>query len=448
MVRIMDWDTANPEEKQLVMQRSKLDVSKAFSAAQAAIQLVREKGNVALIELAGKYDGIQLTKDSLRVSEKEFSDAYQTAGEETVRLIRKQVGLSRKFAVAEKDFTKMEWETQLTPGVVAGVKWTPLDSVGLYVPGGNAPYPTVMQILAVPAKIAGVNRVIAFVPPKNCTAEVLVAARESGVDEVYRIGGAAAIAAMAFGTNTIKPVEKIVGPGSPIVVAAKAIASNFGIAIDMPAGPSELLIIDDSSLKIGETEATLIAADMISANEHGADSSSVFATCSKQTAIMVARALEQLIEENDRKEHIVESLSRYSAIVVMESPSQCLEFANDYAPEHLEIFSKTPREVLKNICNAGSVFIGKGGCWNFKALGDYAIGVNHILPTAGGAKAYSPVGVWTYLKAVQFSEVGREGFLQLCDVLEGISTCERFYGHRLCGRLRRQAAEGKTEVGC
>ncbi|HIH20866.1 TPA: histidinol dehydrogenase [Candidatus Micrarchaeota archaeon] len=443
MIETITWAKATEAQRKRVLIRSGLDVSRAMDPAMKVFDSVRERGDDELLALSEKYDGVKLDRKNLRVSDRDFEDAYRDAGLERVSAIRRQIALSRKFALAQLKAAPLEWQAEIADGVIGGLKWTPLESVGLYIPGGNAPYPTVMQILGVPAKVAGVKRVVACVPPKNCTAEVLVAARESGVDEVYRVGGPGAIAAMALGTASIRPVLKIVGPGSPMVVAAKFIANNSGVAIDMPAGPSEVLIVAEEKGG-GKELPSLIAADMISANEHGKDSASVLVTDSRRLAAKVRAELELQVAASDRQKDVKESLRRYSAIVLVPSLKKAVDFANEYASEHLQLLVRNPRRVLRGIRNAGSVFIGKGGPWNFKALGDYAIGVNHILPTARAARAYSPVGVHTFLKAVQFSEVSQRGFEILSPILETISTAELFNGHRNCGRLRMKIAKGSS----
>jgi histidinol dehydrogenase len=246
---------------------------------------------------------------------------------------------------------------------------------------------------------------------------------------------------MAFGTESIKPVLKIAGPGSPIVTAAKLIASTRGVAIDMPAGPSELLVIAEDC---GDETPKFVAADLISANEHGKDSASVAVTTSKVLAGEIAGELEKQIQERDRKSDILASLDAYSAIVLVNSLEEVIAFANDYAPEHLEVFAEERRvdEIFAKLENAGSVFLGK---WNCKTLGDYAIGVNHILPTGRAAKAFSAVGAWTFLKTLQFSRVSEKGLRELFPVVEEIATAERFDGHRNAVRLRAEKAGVKKQ---
>jgi len=440
---VVEWKKASKEEKARVMARCANNYPDALERVRPIIDAVKKEGDVALLRCASQFDGVSLTPERLRVSKKDFDEAYAQVGEKRAAIIRRQIVLSRKFAQAQAESFQMRWETQICEGVRAGVKWTPLDSVGLYVPGGSAPYPTVMQILAVPAKIAGVKRVVACVPAKNCCAEVLVAAKECGVDEVYRIGGPAAIAAMAFGTATIKRVLKIAGPGSMLVTAAKLAASSEGVAIDMPAGPSEVLIIaeePDGSEGLADEGglARLIAADMISANEHGKSSASVLVTPSRKLAEQTALELGRQVLERERKQDILDSLKAYSAIVLVDSLDEAISFANEYAPEHLQVITKQPREVEAKLTNAGTVFLGK---WNCKAFGDYAIGLNHVLPTGQGAKAYSPVGVQTFLKATQFAEVDGQGVRSLSEIVEEISTAEGFDGHRICLRLRLKMLE-------
>jgi histidinol dehydrogenase len=427
----MNIKIIKPEDRDAiatVMARAQGDVRKARDYVESIIDDVRKRGDAALVEYTKRFDDESFEAENLIVSEAEIDAAYDRVSAENIAHIRDQISLAQKFHQAQREQMN-DWETETESGILVGERWTPIDAAGLYVPGGKNPFPTVQQILAVPAKIANCPRIVSVVSPKGAIDEVLVAAREVGVDEIYRVSGPHAIAALAYGTETISPVQIIAGPGNPYVTAAKILCQEQ-VAIDMPAGPSEAIILADDSLSDGldlKGKAAYCAADVLARAEHGPDSAGVLVTDSLELAELTAEAISSQAMELSRRDYVREALSRYSAIVVTTTMDEALDFTNEYAPEHLEVLTLDPRETLKKIRNAGSVFLG---LYNPVATGDYASGVNHILPTGTWAKKSSAVGVWTFMKRVQYSEVSRAGLLRLQPIVDSIADVEGLDAHR------------------
>jgi len=419
-IRIYELGTMTPQDRERLMRRSRQDIGEVKKEVLPIIDDVRARGDEAVIEYIERFDGVKLTPESLRVSEDDIDEAYERIDPTVLKAMRKQIELSTRFHEAQFKNINTRWEVETIPGVRLGQKKTPIELAGLYVPGGTASYPTVMQTLAVPAKIAGVKRIVGVTPPRRKNYEVIVAAKEAGVDELYRVGGVAAIAALAYGTETIRPVDKIVGPGNPYVTAAKM--AVFGdVGIDMPAGPSEVVILADE-----EADPVLCAADILSAAEHDPNAAGVLVTWSREIARRTQKEIVRQASSCTRQSIIRQSLSRHSAIILVSNEEEAIKFANNYAPEHLEIMTEDCETLVNEIVNAGSIFLGK---WTSKALGDYATGANHVLPTAGGAKAFSPIGVETFMKSTQTQYVTREGLKYLASIMKPIVDAEGFGAH-------------------
>src|SRR3989344_4176760 len=419
-IPLYELGTMSPQDKERIIRRSRVDIGEAKREVLPIIDDIRVRGDDAVIEYIEKFDGVKLPPESLRVSEADVEEAYERIDPNVLEAIKRQIGLSRRFHEAQRARINTQWEVETIPGVRLGQKRTPIDSVGLYVPGGSAPYPTVMQILAVPAKLAGVKRIVGVTPPRDKNYEVIVAAQEAGVDKLYRVGGVAAIAALAYGTETIKPVDKIVGPGNKYVTAAKL--SVFGdVGIDMPAGPSEVLILADE-----EANPAYCAADMLSAAEHDPNAAGVLVTWSKKLAEETQKEIARQLPSLSRQHIIKQSLSKYSAIILVQNKDEAIEFANEYAPEHLEIMTGDCESLVDEIRNAGSIFLGEFGS---KALGDYATGANHVLPAGGGAKMFSPIGVETFMKTSEVQYVTEEGLRTLAEIMKPIVEVENLDAH-------------------
>lgn len=402
------------------MQRAQADIAAVKEKVAGIINDVRTNGDAALVKYTKMWDTEDFTAEKLRVTKEDIERTYENVAPNVLEQIKAQIALAKKFHEAQR-VNITDWEAETAPGILVGEKWTPIEAVGLYIPGGKNPFPTVQQILALPAKIAGCPRIVASVSPGSRIDEVLVAAAECGVDEIYRVGGAQAIAAMAYGTETIQPVNLIAGPGNPFVTAAKVLCQEK-VAIDMPAGPSEAIMLADEY-----ADPRYCAADILARAEHGPDSAGVLVTDSDPLAEQVQAEVEKQFRALSRQEYVREALGRYSAIIVTETWDDALSYVNAYAPEHVELLVQNPRETLDQIVNAGSVFLGPT---NPVATGDYASGVNHILPTGGWAKMTSPVGVWTFMKRVQYSEVSEEGLRSLQPIVDTIADVEGLDAHR------------------
>ena len=348
---------------------------------------VRARGDEALKSYTEKFDGVSL--DSLRVTDEEIEKAYRNVSEEVLRIIQEASANIRDYHERQK---RESWITTKEDGTMLGQKITPLDAVGLYVPGGTAAYPSSVLMNVIPAQVAGVKRIVIVSPPNKdgtLPAGVLVAATELGVREIYKVGGAQAIAALAYGTETIKPVDKIFGPGNIYVALAKR--EVFGqVAIDMIAGPSEIVVLADETAKANE-----IAADLLSQAEHDERASAILVTPSLKLALAVAREVENQLETLPRKAIAAASLENYGAIYVTETLAEAVEVVNELAPEHLEVMTAEPMQILGQIRHAGAIFLGR---FSSEPVGDYFAGPNHVLPTNGTARFSSGLSVDEFVK--------------------------------------------------
>ncbi|MED4905450.1 histidinol dehydrogenase [Parageobacillus thermoglucosidasius] len=351
------------------------------------IATVRARGDEALKSYTEKFDGVRL--DSLRVTNEEIEAAYQNVSEEALRIIREAAENIRDYHERQK---RESWIIAKEDGTMLGQKITPLDAVGLYVPGGTAAYPSSVLMNVIPAQVAGVKRIVITSPPnKNGTlpAGVLVAASELGVKEIYKVGGAQAIAALAYGTETIRPVDKIFGPGNIYVALAKR--EVFGqVAIDMIAGPSEIVVLADETANVNE-----IAADLLSQAEHDERASAILVTPSMKLALAVASEVKKQLETLPRKAIAVSALENYGAIYVTETLAEAVEVVNELAPEHLEVMTAEPMQLLGQIRHAGAIFLGR---FSSEPVGDYFAGPNHVLPTNGTARFSSGLSVDEFVK--------------------------------------------------
>ncbi|MFN8658784.1 MAG: histidinol dehydrogenase [Candidatus Obscuribacterales bacterium] len=434
MIRTFQLNSMSKQDRDKVMKRAHEDIDSVKPKVEQIIQAVRAEGDAALVRFTKEWDDPEYSADRLVVTEADIDEAYKNTSKETLERIREQISLSKRFHELQRQQVP-EWENEMENGIVVGEKWTPLSDVGLYVPGGKNPFPTVQQILAVAAKAAGCPRIVSCISPRGKGYEVLIAARECGVTEIYRVGGAQAIAALAYGTETIKPVLLIAGPGNPFVTAAK-ILCQAKVSIDMPAGPSEAIVLADGTTPEGldlRTKATYCAADLLARAEHGPDSAGVLLTDSAELAELTEKEIEKQYKTLSRQDYIKKALETYSAIIVVPSMQEAVDFTNEYAPEHLEILTQDPDATLKGIENAGSAFLGY---YNPVATGDYATGINHVLPSCGWARQTSPVGVWTFMKRVQYSTVTKSGLDRLRPIVQTIATVEGLDAHRRSVEVR------------
>lgn len=434
MIAIHKLNTITKADLAKLMIRAHEEIDKIKAQVEAIIATVRQDGDQALVRFTKQWDDPTYELSRLLVTKADIDEAYSHTSAEIQERIKEQILLAKRFHELQKAHIP-KWEKELENGIVVGEKWTPISKVGLYVPGGKNPFPTVQQILAVAAQTAGCPRVVSCISPRGKGYEVLIAANECGVSEIYRVGGAQAIAAMAYGTETIAPVELIAGPGNPYVTAAK-ILCQAKVAIDMPAGPSEAIILADSSttdLVDLQTKARYCAADVLARAEHGPDSAGLLVTDSLALAELTKIEIEKQYKDLSRQGYIATALSNYSAIIVTSSMREAIQFTNDYAPEHLEILTEDPDATYEEIENAGSAFLGY---YNPVAAGDYATGINHVLPSCGWARQSSPVGVWTFMKRVQHSTLSKAGLARLKPIVQTIATVEGLDAHKRSVEIR------------
>lgn len=386
---------------------------------------VMKEGDQALAKYTLCFDKVRL--ENIAVTEEEFALAEQAVGEELKEAIREAKRNIEAFHVLQKP---VSCEYVNSNGFRCWQEARGIEKVGLYIPGGSAPLFSTVLMLAVPARIAGCREIILCTPPNRAGAvepAILWTARLCGVTQVYKVGGVQAIGAMTLGTETVPKVYKIFGPGNQYVTAAKQLACNFGVAIDMPAGPSEVMVVADRSAK-----PAFIAADLLSQAEHGPDSQVILVTPDADILPAVEQELDAQLAVLPRKEIAVKALSN-SKFVVLEDMERCMELVNEYAPEHLILCVEDYREQAKGVENAGSVFLGN---YSPESAGDYASGTNHTLPTNGYAKAYSGVNLDAFIKKITFQEITREGLGYLGRTIEIMAENEQLFAHKNAVTLR------------
>jgi histidinol dehydrogenase len=386
---------------------------------------VRYNKDYALLAYSEDFDGVR--PENLKVTHSEISESEQHI----------PAGLKKALRVAQKNIKKFhssqltsEPVVETTKGVVCWRKSIPIERVGLYIPGGSAPLFSTLLMLGIPAKLAGCKEIIVCTPPGRdgkINPIILYTASLLGISNIFKVGGAQAIAAMAYGTETIPKVYKIFGPGNQYVTKAKELVMQDGIAIDMPAGPSEVMVIADST-----ADAGFVASDLLSQAEHGPDSQVIMLTNSQEVIEAVKSEVSRQIETLPRKEIALKAME-HSRLILLSSPANCIEFSNLYAPEHLIINTRNAGSDAEKITNAGSVFIGNYSC---ESAGDYASGTNHTLPTNGFARNYSGVSVESFMKKISFQEISAEGLKNLGPSIELLAQAESLAGHRNAVSIR------------
>jgi histidinol dehydrogenase len=410
-----------------LLTRPVIDHRKLSGAVEAIVTDVQQNGDRALRGYCREFDGIDL--EDLRVSENEFLDAEVHVSQELKNALDVAKANIEKFHARDVMSTSV---IETSPGVTCWKRELPIEKVGLYVPAGSAPLFSTVLMLAIPATLAGCDEIVMCSPPSadgTINAATLYAARLCGVKSVYKIGGAQAIAAMAFGTETVPRVYKIFGPGNQYVTEAKLQVMRAGIAIDMPAGPSEVAVIADESCI-----ASFVAADLLSQAEHGPDSQVLLVTDSDRVVSDVLGELERQIDLLPRKEIARAALANSKAILV-DSIATGIDLLNEYAAEHLILAVADAESIAQQITNAGSVFIGNFSC---ESAGDYATGTNHTLPTNGAARAYSGVSVESFMKTITYQKVSQEGIRELGPVIETMARAEGLDAHRNAVSIRRE----------
>lgn len=394
---------------------------------QAIVEDVRQRRDQALFAYTEELDGVRLDRESIRVTEEEIQEAYSQVAPELVTVMGHSLENIRRYHEKQK---RNSWFESGPDGTILGQKVTPLASVGVYVPGGKAAYPSSVLMNIVPAKVAGVPRIVMVTPPGRdgkVNPVTLVAAHLAGATQVYKAGGAQAVAALAFGTESIPRVDKIVGPGNIFVALAKKAVYGH-VSIDSIAGPSEILVLADDS-----ANARYVAADLLSQAEHDELASAILVTTSMDLARQVAGEVERFVARLSRREILEKSLENYGYILVADSMEDAVSAVNDIASEHLEIVTRNPFEVMTKIRNAGAIFLGEYSC---EPLGDYFAGPNHVLPTNGTARFFSPLGVDDFIKKSSIIYYSREALEAVHEEIQCFAEAEHLTAHANSIRVR------------
>ena len=391
------------------------------------IENVREKRDAAIFDYTKRFDGADINAENILVTEDEIKEAYEKVDEKLLEVIRKALVNIRKYHEKQRQYS---WFDSEESGIILGQKVTALEKVGVYVPGGKAVYPSSVLMNIVPARVAGVKKIVMTTPPGKdgkVNPATLVAAKEAGVDAIYKVGGAQAIAALAFGTESVPKVDKIVGPGNIYVALAKKAVFGF-VSIDSIAGPSEIMVLADET-----ANPRFVAADLLSQAEHDERASAILVTTSRDLAEQVSKEVEGFVAQLSRKEIIQKSLDNYGYILVAESMDEAIATVNEIASEHLELVTKNPFETMTKIRNAGAIFVGE---YSSEPLGDYFAGPNHVLPTNGTAKFFSPLSVDDFIKKSSIISYSREALEPIYKDIVQFAECEQLTAHANSIRVR------------
>ena len=391
------------------------------------IENVRANRDAAIFDYTKRFDGADINAENILVTEDEIKEAYEKVDEKLLTVIRKALVNIRKYHEKQRQYS---WFDSEESGIILGQKVTALEKVGVYVPGGKAVYPSSVLMNIVPAKVAGVKTIVMTTPPGKdgkVNPATLVAAKEAGVDAIYKVGGAQAIAALAFGTESVPKVDKIVGPGNIYVALAKKAVFGF-VSIDSIAGPCEIMVLADET-----ANPRFVAADLLSQAEHDEMASAILVTTSRDLAEQVSKEVEGFVAQLSRKEIIQKSLDNYGYILVAESMDEAIATVNEIASEHLELVTKNPFETMTKIRNAGAIFVGE---YSSEPLGDYFAGPNHVLPTNGTAKFFSPLSVDDFIKKSSIISYSREALEPIYKDIVQFAECEQLTAHANSIRVR------------
>ena len=412
-------DTKNKLMNDL-LKRATDDYSEQESVVKVIIKDIHDRRDDALFEYTKKFDKAELNADNIRVTPDEIEAAYEEVNEELITVIRKAISNIKTFHEKQK---RNSWITTEDNGVILGQRILPLESVGVYVPGGKAAYPSTVLMNVIPAKVAGVERIVMTTP---CNSEgkvyptTLVAANEAGVTDIFKVGGAQAIAALAYGTESVPKVDKIVGPGNIFVAIAKRLVYGH-VSIDSIAGPSEILVLADET-----ANPEYVAADLLSQAEHDELASATLVTTSEELAIEVSKWVDTFTAKLERKDIIQKSIDNFGNIFVAKDMNDAIDAANEIAPEHLEIITKNPWETMTKVKNAGAIFLGE---YSSEPLGDYFAGPNHVLPTNGTARFFSPLNVDDFVKKSSIINYNEEALRAVHEDIELFAKAEGLTAH-------------------
>ncbi len=410
-----------------LLKRSPNNYGQYTEAVDAIVSHVKKDGDAAVFNYTKQFDGAEINAGNIRVTPEEIEAAYNEVSEDVLEVIRKAIVNIRTYHEKQKQYS---WFDSQPNGTILGQKVTPLTRVGVYVPGGKAAYPSSVLMNILPAKVAGVEEIVMVTPPGKdgkVNPGTLVAAHEAGADVVYKVGGAQAVAALAFGTESIPKVDKIVGPGNIFVALAKKAVYGY-VSIDSIAGPSEILVIADET-----ANPRYVAADLLSQAEHDELASAILVTTSEALADAVSEEVDGFVEVLSRKSILEKSLENYGYILIAEDLNQAVDIANEIASEHLEIVTKNPFEVMTRIKNAGAIFLGE---YSSEPLGDYFAGPNHVLPTNGTAKFFSPLSVDDFIKKSSIIYYSRQALEPVKDDIIKFAESESLTAHANSIRVR------------
>jgi histidinol dehydrogenase len=429
-MKIMASQKFKEETLNRIINRGKIDYSSVSSSVREIIEAVRKEGDKAVLRYTEKFDNTSLTQQRLRVVKNEVKKAYK-------KLKRSQIIALKKAAINIARFHEEQiedmWSLNVMKGVTLGQVTRSLSSVGIYAPGGRAAYPSSVLMCTIPAKVAGVKRIIVCSPPRangDVNPALIVAADIAGATDFYRIGGVQAIAAMAYGTETVPKIDKIVGPGNIFVMAAK-MQVRRDVAIDLPAGPSEILIIADDT-----ANPSVIASNLLAQAEHDPNVWTILLTTSERLAFAVEKKVKIQLKLLSRKKIAESSIQKRGFIVIVKDIEEAVNYANIIAPEHLQILTNTPSKVLDGVQNAGAAFLGE---YSLVAFGDYSAGMNHVLPTGGYARIYSGLSARDFVKTISFLKCSEEGYLNLKKTTITLAKLEGFNGHAKSVTIRENA---------
>lgn len=428
MIEIVNLKQADKQELfNQLSARSSVDFSDYNQGVQQILDDVKLMGDQAIIQFTRVFDRVNLEEVGMKVTEEDFEKAYKEVDGEYIEALKVAIENIKNYHMKQK---QNSWFTSDDEDIILGQKIGPVRSAGIYVPGGTAPYPSSVLMNAIPAMVAGVKRIVMVTPPSkdgSVNAGILVAAREVGITEIYKVGGAQAIGALAFGTQTIPKVDKIVGPGNIYVATAKRLVYGY-VDIDMIAGPSEILILADET-----ANPRFVAADMLSQAEHDELASSILITTSEPLAQEVKKELEKQTALLERKEIAEKSLRNFGKIIITETIEEAIVLSDDIAPEHLEICVRNPFELLNKIHNAGAIFLGN---YAPEPLGDYIAGPNHVLPTSGTAKFFSPLSVDDFVKKTSVIYYSKEALGRVKNAAMKLAQQEGLTAHRNSIKVR------------
>ncbi|MFX0028625.1 MAG: histidinol dehydrogenase [Candidatus Hermodarchaeota archaeon] len=420
-LRILNSDKLNEDTLHQYIPRVETQLELVKKSVNKIIREVKNKGDKALINFTHKFDGVNLNIQEIQVPKEEISQAYINIDPSLLQAIHSAKENLIKFNKAQK---REDWSIEITKGVIAGQIYRPIEAIGIYIPGGRAIYPSTVLMIAAPAYVAGINEIIMCTPPqknKEISPEILVAASEFKINKIYKVGGAQAIAAMAYGTETVPKVQKVVGPGNVWVNTAKQLLSNI-IAIDAPAGPSEVLIIADEF-----ADPNYVIVDLLSQIEHDPDNVGIIVTDSEDLINKITDLIEEYVLQSKRRVIIENALKNNSIIIKAKDLEDCTRISNFIAPEHLEILVKNPNGLIDEIKNAGAIFLGP---FSPIPLGDYCAGTNHILPTGGSAKKYSGLNLHDFLKTIDILQCDKDGLEELSATAIKLAEFEGLYAHK------------------